>query len=89
MRTTGLVYGSTQALLAKEFDLTRKHSLRPTGSSGPYEPTEAMLANELRLRTCPTPSILEPDTQYELSAYQPSRGMLAKEVHEGSQLPPA
>lgn len=87
--TTSLVYATTQVLLAKEFDLTRKLSIHTTDSYGPHEMTGAMLVKEFQFRTCPTPLILEHEAQHELAAYQPSRTMLAKEADEARRLAPA
>lgn len=86
LRTTGVVYAPTPASLAKEVDLKRHLYIRLGRSSGPYELTEAMLAKELGLRRRPMPSLPEPDVEYDLAPYQPSRAMLAKEADRGRQL---
>ena len=78
--TIDCAYTPTHALLAKESDPDAQFSTSITGSSGPYEPTAAMLAKELRFRKRHMHSVLEANAEHDLTPYLPSREMLAKEV---------
>ncbi len=80
LSATECAYTPTHALLAKESDPDAQFSTSITVSSGPYEPTAAMLAKELRFRKRHMYSVLKANAEHDRTPYLPSREMLAKEV---------
>ena len=75
---TCCVYMPASAALAKEFDQKSQFLAHLIRSSGPYEPTEAMLAREFQESSMP--SVLEPGSESDPTPYLPSQGSLTKEL---------